>query len=483
MNEDDLDDFIAALQDVVLPTGAPVLPMLDVAAHFSVGADIGEATGAWFDVTVLRSGRVALSIGQVPGGGLEAVAAASGLSAVIRSGLLCHEDVSSALDLADLHARNTRDARGAAVVVALLDPEGGSLSYVTAGHEAPVVAAADGTSVRLPRTGAGPLGTLDGPQVGRHRLGEGDLVLLDSPDISTSAPGRVDDATALLDRARVVGDATATCSAVARPTVAAQTRGAVAVLAAERRTTRTGDLDLDLSLDATTGRRARVALEDWLTRLGAPAMDALCLVHAATELVTNAVEHAHPPDDPDGRVVLRARHQATGDVVVDVTDDGRWRVPSDDVARGRGLAMAAGLVDDMSLTSDEHGTHARLRHRLSRPVVIERAPVPLLQVAPPALEVEQVRLGAVRLAGFFGHDEVDQITYALLLASRGGTQPIDIDLSDVTDLSAGGLRLLADLVGRPAPDPAGHAGVVLHARRGSAPQVELERAGVVHHAS
>ncbi|WP_167736747.1 ATP-binding protein [Nocardioides sp. 1609] len=483
MNEDDLDDFIAALQDVVLPTGVPVLPTLDVAAHFSVGADTGEATGAWFDVTVLRSGRVALSIGQVPGGGLEAGAAAGGVSAVLRAGLLCHEDVAAALGLADLHARHTRDARGTAVVVALLDPEVGSLSYVTAGHEAPVVATADGTSVRLPRTGSGALGTLDGPVVGEHRLGDGDLVLLDSPETPASTSGSADDVTALLDRARVVGDAAATCSAVARPTVAAQTRGAVAVLAAERRAARTADLDLDLSLDPTTGRRARVALEDWLTRLGAPAMDALCLVHAATELVTNAVEHAHLPGESAGRVVLHATHATSGEIVVDVSDDGRWRVPSDDVARGRGLAMAAGLVDDMTLTSGEHGTHARLRHRLSRPVVIERAPVPLLQVAPPVLEVEQVRLGSVRLAGFFGHDEVDQITYALLLASRGGTQPIDIDLSDVTDLSAGGLRLLADLVARPAPDPTGHAGVVLHARRGSAPQVELERAGIVHHAS
>ncbi len=53
---DDLDALIETLQDHILPAGLPVLPRLDVSAHFAVSAAPGEATGAWFDVLPLRSG-------------------------------------------------------------------------------------------------------------------------------------------------------------------------------------------------------------------------------------------------------------------------------------------------------------------------------------------------------------------------------------------------------------------------------------------
>ena len=72
-------------------------------------------------------------------------------------------------------------------------------------------------------------------------------------------------------------------------------------------------------------------------------MDSLTVVHAALELVTNAVEHAYPPGIRDAEVEVRCNWTVTGEVVIDVVDHGEWRTPTYDVARGRGLAMAAGL--------------------------------------------------------------------------------------------------------------------------------------------
>lgn len=486
---DDLDEFTAALHDVVLPVSVPVLPGLDLAAHFSVPAEPGEATGAWFDVVRLRSGAVGLVLGQVPGSGLAVVAGAGAVSAVVRAGLLCDEDVLAALHLATLHAEHSPALKGTAVVVAMLDPETRELTYATAGHPAPVVVPAEGPSHELERTAAGRLGSGTQPVTSRRTLEVGDLVLLSSrvealtPSGATAGTSSL--ATEIVDRSRVVGDASATCEAYAAALAQQQARGAVSVVVAELSTTRHAPLELDLDVDDSTTRRARGELGQWLDGLGAASADVLSLTHAAAELVVNAVEHAYGSNGAPaggGGVHLHAAQASDGVVTIDVRDRGRWRPPVQvDIARGRGLAMAAGLVDDLTVTRDDGGTLATLRHRLTRPVLVDRSLRTSTWPAEEPLVVDREALGVVRLAGELGHDEVDQLTYALLLASQGRTQPLDVDLSDVTAISAGGLSLLGDLVVAEA-DPA-RAGVTLHARRGSVSQVELERAGIAHRAS
>ncbi len=489
---DDLDEFTAALHDVVLPVSVPVLPGLDLAAHFSVPAEPGEATGAWFDVVRLRSGAVALVLGQVPGSGLAVVAGAGAVSAVIRAGLLCDEDVLAALHLATLHAEHTPALKGTAVVVAMLDPQTRELTYATAGHPAPVVVPAAGPSHELERTAAGRLGSGTDPVASHHTLEVGDLVLLSSRIEALTASGAPvgtsSVVTDIVDRTRVVGDATATCEAYADALAQQQARGAVSVVVAELTAARPTPLDLVLDVDDATTRRARVELGQWLDSIGAASADVLSLTHAAAELVVNAVEHAYGSDGVPtgaGGVRLHASQADDGVVTVEVGDRGRWRPPVEaDIARGRGLAMAAGLVDDLTVTRDageSGGTIARLRHRLTRPVLVDRAVRTSTWPADEPLVVDRAALGVVRLAGEFGHDEVDQLTYALLLASQGRTQPLDVDLSDVTSISAGGLSLLGELVGADA-EPA-RAEITLHARRGSVSQVELERAGIAHRAS
>ncbi|WP_148616391.1 ATP-binding SpoIIE family protein phosphatase [Nocardioides rubriscoriae] len=485
MTDDDLDEFTAALHDVVLPVSVPVLPGLDLAAHFSVPAEPGEATGAWFDVVRLRSGRVALSLGQVPGSGLAVVAAAGSVSAVLRAGLLCHEDVVEALRLATLYAEHSPGVAGTTAVVAVVDPATHELTYATAGHPGPLVAPAGAPARALDPTALDRLGSGAEPVAVRHRLHDGDVLLLSSQveAVDTAQAGEGD--LALLDRTRVPGDVSATCTAYAAALGEHQARGAVAVVAAEVSSTVHDALDLDLVVDDSTSRAARGALGDWLEALGATPTDVLSLIHASAELVANAAEHAYAGGTP-GTVGLHASQSTDGEITVEVTDTGRWSAAVvSDVSRGRGLAMAAGLVDDLLVTHDDQGTRARLRHRLTRPVLVDRVPADPARPADEPLVVERPALGVVRLSGALGHDEVDQLTYALLLASQGRTQALDVDLSEVTALSAGGLTLLGDLV-RPdgAPDPgSARAPVTLLARRGSVSQVELERAGIAHRAS
>ncbi|MFB9314567.1 ATP-binding SpoIIE family protein phosphatase [Nocardioides plantarum] len=478
---DDIDDFTAALQDLVLPASVPVLPGIDLAARFSVPAAPGEATGAWFDVVVLRQGRVALTMGQVPGSGLAVVASAAAVSAVLRAGLLDQEDVEAALRLADAYARASTDVRGTSAVVVVLDPTGGRLCYGTAGHSAPLMAVSAGPTHRLPRTGTGPLGSAARIVSAELAMTPGALLVLDS---TTEADGTATAMADVLDRSRVEGDVSATCEKFTRLAEVDVVRGPLAVVLAEARAADVADLDLEVPLGEGATLRARRALEAWLGSLGVVAMDRLSLSHATTELVANAVEHAYAHhDEPTAAVRVTGRQDDTGEVVVEVIDHGQWRIPSDDVTRGRGLAMASGLVDDLTVSSDADGTRARLRHRVSRSVPVDRVPLTSdLPFAEP-LAVTHTALGSLRLSGVVGHDDLDEITYALLLASRGRTQPVDLDLTEVSDISTGGLRVLDELVRTSADESAARAPVVLHVRRGSTPQAALERAGIDHRAS
>ena len=87
---------------------------------------------------------------------------------------------------------------------------------------------------------------------------------------------------------------------------------------------------------------------------------------ATGEAVSNAVEHAYPPD-AEGVVELT---MALGwpdpaDVSVAVVDGGRWRpAPPDAGFRGRGLQMIRALADRADITTGPHGTSVRMRwHR------------------------------------------------------------------------------------------------------------------------
>lgn len=469
--EDDLDEFLSVLQDVMLPSRVPVLPGLDVATHFSMPADPAEATGAWFDVAPLGDGRVALVVGQVPGGGLATTLAAYGINAIVRASLIRDGDIAAAVSLADLHAQTAIDARGTSLSVAVVDPTTGDLAYLTAGHDAPVVVGGSSDASSLDPTGGRPLGFGSGHTVAHHHIAVGDLVVLGQAAAAEDVA-----------RMRVVGDATATATALARSAAASGHDVAVTVLAAELRASVVEPLVLDLAVDDTTGRRARHSLQTWLEGLGAPAMDALATVHAASELVANAVEHASDPEGDKAVVNIRGSFSPAGEVVVEVIDHGTWAVPSDDPARGRGLAMAAGLVDDLEISSDDRGTCATLRHRLSRPVRIERA-APRTSLPVPPIAVTSSAPGHIRLSGAFGPDDADRVGAELLLASRGGTRTVEVDLSEVTHVSADGVRMFGDLVARPSGGVLQRARVILHAPDGSVAHAALERARISDHGS
>lgn len=123
-------------------------------------------------------------------------------------------------------------------------------------------------------------------------------------------------------------------------------------------------LHVVLPVELTSARRARLLLTDWLTRHGCHADAVQDLVYAASEAVTNSVEHAFIADT-DGVITLEATALPTDPglsrVTITVTDTGRWRPPpTDNGTRGRGLSMIARLVENLHIETTAAGTRVQM---------------------------------------------------------------------------------------------------------------------------
>ena len=131
-------EVVMRLQGALLPSTVPLLPRVDVAASYLVAGLEQAAGGDWFDSATLPDGRVALTVGDVVGHGVEASAIMSQLRAVLAARLLEGAAILDALDAVEAFAGRVSGAFAATVCVALLDPHSGDLEYATRGHPAPL---------------------------------------------------------------------------------------------------------------------------------------------------------------------------------------------------------------------------------------------------------------------------------------------------------------------------------------------------------
>jgi len=101
-------------------------------------------------------------------------------------------------------------------------------------------------------------------------------------------------------------------------------------------------------------RVLRHKFRDWLSAVGAAGQAHAEMCIAVGEALANCAEHAYAGAEPQS-MTLEAL--ASGDRIrVTVRDSGRWRPPSGDSARGRGLALIRQLMDRVELITEPTGT-------------------------------------------------------------------------------------------------------------------------------
>ena len=106
-------------------------------------------------------------------------------------------------------------------------------------------------------------------------------------------------------------------------------------------------------------------LRTWLNQAGVDPDQALNVLVAAGEALTNSIEHGHR-HGPEGLVRLQAT--AFGDSLrVTVVDAGSWKTPQPTANphRGRGIALMRGLMQSVEISPGEDGTTVAMQMRIA----------------------------------------------------------------------------------------------------------------------
>ncbi|SEL87762.1 anti-anti-sigma factor [Blastococcus sp. DSM 46786] len=446
-------DDVHRAQQALLPPSLPMLPDVALSGSYHRATELSAAGGDWYDAVPLGKGRVALVVGDAVGHGVAAAGAMSRLRGALRSTLLGDPEPAAVLGALDAFAAQMDDVEGTSVFYGVLDAATGRLIYSAAGHPAPLVVHAHGSSTFLAVTPRPPLGSLPGAPAPVHeaQLAQGaTLVLfsngavlgLDEPPAEAlerlgAAARAVLDEPGSLDVEAAAGLAGAIAEGARRPHGWLDD---VAVLVAHRRATTHEALRLDLVAVPAALPGVRRRLNAWLTELGMGEQDRVGVMVAVGEACANAAEHAYRGVEP-GPMSVTAQVDVDGVLTVTVHDEGTWRPPDRDPGdRGRGLLIMRQLVDGVTLAED-HGTTVTLSFRLRRTPDEEADPHRVVEGADVVVDREGPR-PVVRAGGVIDATAAEQLRIRMLEASHGGATPMELDLCEVGLFSSAAVRVV-----------------------------------------
>jgi len=164
------------IQQGFLPQQIPPTPGLEVAAISRFCLDVA---GDYYDIVPLKNGCTVLAIGDVSGKGAGAALIMANLQASLRTAVRMNVPLTEAVgEINNLICQNTPPEQYITFFAASFDPDTSILTYVNAGHNAPMLLHEDGSSELL-EIGGMILGNMPGLiyRQGTVRLAKDDLLL------------------------------------------------------------------------------------------------------------------------------------------------------------------------------------------------------------------------------------------------------------------------------------------------------------------
>jgi anti-anti-sigma factor len=446
-------DVVDQVQHSLLPPSLPLLPDLLLSGSYHRASSVRAAGGDWYDAVPVGRGQLALVVGDAVGHGVPAAGAMSRLRGAMRSTALRDPSPRAVLDALDAFAVQMDDVEGASVFYGVLEAGSGLLTYSAAGHPAPLVVAADGSTSFVPIVPRPPLGSLPGVPAteSEYVLPQGATLVLFSDGALAAAQGApVEGLTRLADVARAAlarpGALDADGSAAVAAAIAEGVRTAegwpddVAVLLAHRRAAAVDPLRLELVAVPAALPGVRRRLGAWLSGLGMGEQDRIGVMVAVGEACANAAEHAYRGAEP-GPMSVEADVDVDGVLTVTVRDQGAWRPPDRDPGdRGRGLLIMRQLVDGVAL-EEGRGTTVTLRMQLRRTPEIDPEHAPASAGASVTVD-RDAECPVVRVTGAVDEVSAEHVRIRLLEASHGGTGRVELDLSEVGVFSSAAVRVV-----------------------------------------
>jgi serine phosphatase RsbU (regulator of sigma subunit)/PAS domain-containing protein len=138
-----LREAVTSLQAAVLPASFPVVPGLDAAALYRSASEVAQVGGDFYDLFALEGGRVAAIIGDVCGKGVAAARHTVRLRYELRT--LLEEGRSPGRVLTAFNRRLQEEFvedEYATLLLLVLDPATGAVSWSSAGHPPPLLTGA-----------------------------------------------------------------------------------------------------------------------------------------------------------------------------------------------------------------------------------------------------------------------------------------------------------------------------------------------------
>ncbi len=148
-----------ALQRAMLPSQLPLLDAFKFSASYSAASESQRVGGDFYDAFELPDGRVALTIGDVTGHGLEAAVIMGEIRQALRAASFESADPSAILDRASRLLVASGRTVFVTAIFGVLDPVTGRFAYATAGHPPPLLD--DGRELRKLSSSGLPIGLRD----------------------------------------------------------------------------------------------------------------------------------------------------------------------------------------------------------------------------------------------------------------------------------------------------------------------------------
>ena len=361
--------LVELLQDHLLPDRLPLVPGLAMAARYRPSERLAQVGGDWYDAIALPGGRLGLVIGDVVGHGVGAATLMAELRSALRAYAL-GDPRSPAGTIAALNAliASTHGRMVATVLYMVVQAEGTSLRFASAGHPPPLVLDADGHTRFITARVGPPLGATDSHEYRDFpaELAPGSTLLLYTDGLIERRGEVIDAGLKRLARslAGAPSDLDELCAHVLAEAADGHGLGDDTALLALRRLPRSANvLDLTLPAEPRAVSAARHRLRGWLSDMGFDSEQSIDITLAANEACTNAVEHAYGPSEvANFRLIAECSPTA---VVVRVSDQGGWRPPRGS-QRGRGLRVISELMDQLEVHRASAGTTVEMTKGIER---------------------------------------------------------------------------------------------------------------------
>jgi PAS domain S-box-containing protein len=356
-----------ALQRAMLPAQLPLLEHVKFSASYSAASESQRVGGDFYDAFELPDGRVALTIGDVTGHGLQAAVIMGEIRQALRAAAFERAEPSAILDRASRLLVASGRTVFVTAIFGVLDTQTGRFAYSTAGHPPPLLF--DGRRViRLASSGL-PIGLRDDDGVDFSLSLHAPCTLTLFTDGLMEFARDLDEGERRIEAAIRELDGTETehlAAAIMKRVLGAdEATDDIAILTAtvDRFPTEIAGDEREwrfLSTDARAAALARREIGELVAQHRSSERYAAEL--AFGELIANAVRHA------PGLVVARCRVAPTGVATIELDDAGSGFVPAPIPAdlfaeTGRGLALLRWLTDDVVVGSAPGGG-ASVRVRL-----------------------------------------------------------------------------------------------------------------------